>query len=151
MKSHIVVDIDGTIANIEHRLHYIKQPIPNWEGFHRQEEILMDKPILDTLNLLRELRYVDDPLYDIVLCTGRYESCRDATVQWLGRSGMQWKHLLMRKTGDNRPDTEVKPELLARAGLYPAQVLCIFEDRTSVVKKWRELGYTCYQVANGDY
>jgi len=151
MKNHIIVDIDGTIANIEHRLHYIKKPVPDWEGFHRPEEILSDKPIQDTIDLLRELQYGDDPLYEVVLCTGRYDVCREATVQWLGMNCVPWKRLLMRKAGDNRPDTVVKPELLARAGFCPAQVLCIFEDRTSVVKKWRELRYTCYQVANGDY
>ena len=56
--------------------------------------------------------------------------------------------LLMRKDGDFRHDTEVKPELIEP---IKDRILCILEDRASMVAKWRELGYTCLQVAEGDF
>lgn len=56
-----------------------------------------------------------------------------------------------RPDGDHRHDTEVKPELLANAGVGPKEVLCILEDRDSMVAKWRELGYRCLQVAEGKF
>jgi hypothetical protein len=57
----------------------------------------------------------------------------------------------MRPNGDLRHDTEVKPELLATAGITPENTVCILEDRNSMVKKWRELGFTCLQVEDGDF
>lgn len=56
---------------------------------------------------------------------------------------------------DTRHDTVVKPELLEKAfkedRIDKSKVLCILEDRNSMVRKWRELGYTCLQVAEGDF
>ena len=57
----------------------------------------------------------------------------------------------MRKDGDYRHDTEVKPELLAKKGINPTDVWFILEDRDSMVAKWRELGYRCLQVADGKF
>jgi hypothetical protein len=94
--------------------------------------------------------------YEIMFCTGRSREDEGVTLKWLWgqfpdhmfvHSGV----LLMRDRGDIRPDPEVKAELLSRIGLTPADVLCILEDRTSVVKNWRRLGYTCLQVAEGDF
>ena len=58
----------------------------------------------------------------------------------------------MRKNGDFRHDTIVKPELVANSSLLDhVGIYFIMEDRDSMCKKWRELGYTCLQVANGDF
>lgn len=57
----------------------------------------------------------------------------------------------MRKDGNYRHDTEVKPELLAKKGINPTDVWFILEDRDSMVAKWRELGYRCLQVADGKF
>lgn len=56
--------------------------------------------------------------------------------------------LLMRKDNDWRHDTIVKPLMLD----FPvSEVLFVLEDRNSMVKRWRELGYTCLQVNDGDF
>jgi len=62
-----------------------------------------------------------------------------------------WKGRLMRKNGDKRHDTKVKPELLLDVGILPENTLFILEYRNSMVKKWRELGYRCLQVQDGDF
>lgn len=155
MKNVIVVDIDGTIADIEHRLHHIKKDRPDWEAFHAPEELAKDKPIQNVLDIIEEFGKAEDDYYRYVVCTGRSELCREATEAWLKQYvclGLCYPDkVLMRPAGDFRPDTEVKPEILKAAGYTPDRVAIIFEDRTSVVKKWRELGYMCFQVANGDY
>lgn len=60
-------------------------------------------------------------------------------------------NLLMRKDGDWRHDTEVKPELLQKASITPDKVYFILEDRDSMVAKWCELGYRCLQVNDGKF
>ena len=90
---------------------------------------------------------------EIVFCTGRRESVREKTKEWLFWNviASDDPNLLMRKDGDWRHDTEVKPELLQKEGITPDDVYFILEDRDSMVAKWRELGYRCLQVANGKF
>ena len=57
----------------------------------------------------------------------------------------------MRKDGDYRPDTVVKKEIYEREIKDKYEVLFAIDDRTQVVKTWRELGLTCLQCANGDF
>lgn len=81
------------------------------------------------------------------------ESAREKTRNWLTQNvfSINDDELLMRKDRDWRHDTEVKPELLAKAGITPDDVYLILEDRDSMVAKWRELGYRCLQVADGKF
>ena len=64
----------------------------------------------------------------------------------------------MRKDGDYRKDTIVKDELLTNVlkilnneyeGITWNPI--IFEDRKQVVDMWRNKGFTCYQVAPGEF
>lgn len=148
MKDIVIVDIDGTIAKIGERLKYIKDQNPkDYNTFY--DHVEEDEPICDILDIVVELARS----YRIVFCTGRAERCRQQTERWLRNHicmPMDYR-LLMRKDGDHRHDVDVKPQLLERAGIFPNQVLCILEDRDSMVKKWRELGFTCLQVNDGDF
>ena len=59
--------------------------------------------------------------------------------------------LLMRKDGDFRHDSIVKPELIENSWFDSNIIAFILEDRDSMVNEWRELGFTCLQVAKGDF
>ena len=146
MKKYVIVDIDGTIANGEHRVHHLLQEPKDWDSYFSKCD--GDEPIKEIVNLVDALDFSG---YCIVYCTGRRDSEREKTRAWLNAHKLPCSTLLMRKTGDCRHDTIVKPELLHGAGLMPADVHFILEDRNSMVKKWRELGFTCLQVAEGDF
>lgn len=151
MKNTIVVDIDGTIAKVGDRLKYLQQEKKDWDSFYEHcDEDTVIQPIAKLVDYLA----VDN---EIVYCTGRRESVREKTLQWIdnhmdfaGSFAGELK-LLMRKDNDWRHDTEVKPELLAKNGYTPDNVWFILEDRDSMVTKWRELGFTCLQVNDGKF
>ena len=147
-KNIIVVDIDGTIAKVGDRLKYLQQEKKDWDAFY--EHCDEDEPIKDIIELI-ELMQIHE--YNIVFCTGRRESVRKKTEYWLFKNiwCLREYKLLMRKDGDWRHDTEVKPELLQKAGITPDKVYFILEDRDSMVAKWRELGYRCLQVNDGNF
>ena len=147
-KNIIVVDIDGTIAKVGDRLKYLQQEKKDWDAFY--EHCDEDEPIDEMCQLVADLFVLGR---DIVFCTGRRESVREKTRNWLTQNVISTydDELLMRKDGDWRHDTEVKPELLAKAGITPDKVHFILEDRDSMVAKWRELGYRCLQVADGKF
>ena len=146
MKKYVVVDIDGTIANCEHRVHHLLQEPKDWDSYFSKCD--GDEPIQPIIDIVRSF-YLGD--WEVIFCTGRRDSERGKTETWLNRNCLIFGTLLMRKTGDHRHDTIIKPELLARAGITPKNTAFILEDRNSVVKKWRELGFTCLQVAEGDF
>lgn len=148
MKNTIVVDIDGTIAKVGNRLKYLQQEKKDWDAFYKHCD--EDEPIKDIIELI-ELMQIHE--YNIVFCTGRRESVRKKTEDWLFKNiwCLREYKLLMRKDNDWRPDTEVKPELLDNAGITPDDVWFILEDRDSMVAKWRELDYRCLQVADGKF
>ena len=147
VKNIIVVDIDGTIADISHRVHHLNNKPIDWDAFY--SECDKDRPIVNVIEIIRKLMEI----YVIIFATGRSEDERAITSAWLLKNVpfLQTFTLLMRKSGDHRSDTVVKPESLSEYGLNPENVAFILEDRNKVVNKWRELGYTCLQVADGDF
>lgn len=142
---HIVFDLDGTLANIDHRLHHVRGPGPkNWPEFHAA--CVQDVAITPMVQLFKSLDYQN---HRISIWTGRPESHREETVDWLRLHNMHPSNgLFMRKAGDYRPDTEVKLEWYTAASMKPQLV---FEDRTRMVELWRSLGVVCCQVAPGDF
>lgn len=151
-----IFDIDGTLADASHRVHYIldvkdgeKVGSKHWDKFLAEAE--NDNPIPAMAELIRTLYRHGY----ITLSTGRREDQRQMTQKWLRANRIPWDVLLMRPTGDRRSDTIVKPEILLDRfgqGSHPIEdVITIFEDRKRVTKAWRDLGYHVCQVAEGDY
>ena len=151
MKNIVVVDIDGTLSKVGDRLKYLKQEPVDWDRFY--DSCFEDEPIPEIINLVKSISHK----YQIVYCTGRRESVREITKKWLARHMygndflMLNDFLIMRPDGDNRHDIHVKPEQLMKAGWDLKRVAFVLEDRDSMVKKWRELGVKCLQVAEGDF
>ena len=145
MANIIICDIDGTVSKVGDRLKYLQQLNKDWDAFyaHCHE----DTPIMTVLDLLCDLQQVG---YRIIFCTGHRESCRQMTEIWLAQhtdGRIVNPQILMRKDGDKRHDTLV--EALSEDELQ--QIAFVLEDRDSMVAKWRELGYQCFQVADGKF
>lgn len=151
----IIFDIDGTLADCSHRLHWIQNKPKNWKAFFAGME--HDVPIVETLEVFRGLARARDDyeaLHRIIFCTGRPESHRIETRAWLvrhlGTRTLDYP-LYMRLGGDHRPDFVVKEELLADMKKDGFDPKIAFEDRDQVVDMWRRNGLICYQVAKGAY
>ena len=157
MKNIIIADLDGTLADLTHRLHHVKKikeqqhvkgTKRDWGAFHA--ECVNDKPITDVIEIVLGLITAPDVDRELYVLSGRNAIVRKETTQWLEEhvSGVEdWDtRLLMRKGHDFRPDTEVKLDMVQDLGITPDDVLCIFDDRQSVVDMWRANGYRCLQV-----
>lgn len=150
----VVVDIDGTVADCSQRRHHLLKQPKDWDAFFAG--IPSDLPIESSCRLVRVLGSWG--FYRVIFCTGRGEEYREQTEAWLretfeGMAPRSWfsDSLLMRATADRRDDPVVKPELLASRGITPQNTAFILEDRNRMVARWRELGFTCFQVADGDF
>jgi len=151
MKQIVIVDIDGTIADPEHRLHYITGENQDHTNFY--SKVSGDTPIKEICKLVNLLSLN----YNLLFVTGRRESCRTATILWIDTHvvGIDSSQLLMRSNGDRRPDEKVKIDLfskfLASKDLTWDALEFVLEDRNVMVDKWRSLGQTCLQVKDGNY
>lgn len=149
-----IVDIDGTIADCSHRLHFIQQKPANWNSFFAA--CADDEPIpevIETVKLLHEGGA------EIVMITGRSDAICKQTHDWLTKWSVPCDALYMRKAGDHRQDNVVKAELFNKVceevALRPArlqtEIIGVFEDRKQVVDMYREKGLKVFQVAEGNF
>ena len=101
-----VVDIDGVVADVRHRLHFIQRKPKDWNAFFAAADA--DPPHLEGLELVRQLAEV----HEIVFLTGRPRRTERSTVQWLAQHGLGGHRVLMRPDSDRRPAAVLKRERL---------------------------------------
>ncbi len=149
IKNNIIVDLDGTLANIEHRLDFLQGSKKDWQSFFKA--CPKDKPNEDVIDVLALLAKTKSGPVNFHIFSGRNDVVRQETVDWLNKYLPFEYSLVMRMDGDRRPDSVIKKELAREKGLNPSNVLCVFDDRKSVVEMWREEGFTCMQVYDHDF
>ena len=141
----VAFDLDGTLCNIEHRLHYIKDGRKDWQGFFNA--CVDDKPVEQ---IIRACQTLHAGGHTIEIWSGRRDSVREKTERWLFENEIAYSILRMRKDGDYRPDHIVKEEWLTAIPSIDRPVL-VFDDRARVVEMWRANGIKCCQVEPGDF
>lgn len=140
----IICDLDGTLCNIDHRLHHVKGPSKkNWTAFF---EGLKDDKLNDWCAYI--LNTSDVP---IILCSGRTDTYRSLTREWLEEHMIFHDHLFMRNRNDFRRDDIVKENLLDFEILTRYTPMYVIDDRDQVVKMWRKRGIPCLQCAEGNF
>jgi len=139
----IICDIDGTLADISHRVGYVTGTHRDYDKFYDPALMIHDGVFEDIVNVINILSDVGET---IVMCSGRPEKCRDVTEEWLETAGI-YDHvrLYMRPDNDTRPDHVIKLELLHQMRADGFKPWLAIDDRPSIVKMWRDNGITCLQ------
>lgn len=133
-RPYAVVDIDGVVADVAHRLHHVARRPKDWEAFFAAapDDGLLATGAAAVHELAAEC--------DIVWLTGRPERYREPTVDWLARQGLPPGRLLMRREGDRRPARMVKVQRLRRlAAERPVAVH--LDDDPAVIEAARAAGF----------
>lgn len=153
-----IFDVDGTLADITHRLHFIDATatkyVPttdftkDWKGFFAAA--VDDKPVLEVITVERALY---NQGHTIAISTGRPNDHAADTVRWLQKYRVNNHGVFMRTAGDHREDYVVKEELLDQIiARFPGQAIGgAFEDREQVVQMYRKRGLRVFQVAEGKF
>lgn len=139
----VLFDIDGTLADIDHRRHLVDGDDPDWRAFF--DSMGSDSVNAPVAELYRTIW--NSPNFECVLVTGRPEDHRPVTEQWLTWNEIPFERLIMRKAKDNRKDAIVKEEILCELIRDGAEIAFVVDDRQSVVDMWRRNGITCFQCA----
>ncbi len=142
-KPIVFVDIDGTLADVRHRLRHIRGgKRKNWKAFF--EAMDHDTPVVSTVAWVRSLACD----HEVVIITGRPEHYRARTVAWLKQNDIPFADLFMRRDGDHRPDYEIKEEALRH---WPKErIKLVIEDRPPVCDMWLKHGVRCVLVESDE-
>jgi hypothetical protein len=132
-----IVDIDGVVADVRHRLHHITGRRKNWDAFF--DAAVDDPPHEEGLGVVRTLAQG----HEIVYLTGRPERLRRATAQWLAGHGIGGHTLMMRSDRDRRPAAQVKVELLQRLA-RTRTVAVVVDDDVRVIAAVGAAGFTTF-------
>jgi hypothetical protein len=134
-RSLVVLDIDGVLADVRHRLHLVAGRPKNWDAFFAAAD--RDEVLEVGAQFARQAA----SSHEVVYLTGRPERVRTATQSWLDRHALPPGGLLMRAEGDRRPSAVVKLRELHRLR-RESSVDLIVDDDLSVVEAARAAGFT---------
>lgn len=151
----VVFDIDGTLANNDHRVIHLYPDgvrVPkstgkkNWDQFFAEQH-------LDTLHEdVASLAYS----YwcnniNVFLLTGRGEEHRKVTEEWLHHYSIPYDEMVMRPEGDRTEDTILKVQQLKEWQAAGFKIVGMFEDRPRICRAVRELGITVFQMNHEEF
>ncbi len=165
----IIFDLDGTLADCEHRRHFVdprkdlnlrairyadnsydvhtvEDPkLYKWEPDYKSfyEACDKDKPIEPVIDIFLDL--VLDKR-NVEIWSGRCESVRIKTLDWMcehifNSDQVDCNSMLkMRPIGDNTPDDQLKEKWLDEEIAKGNNVEFVFDDRPKVIRMWRRRG-----------
>jgi hypothetical protein len=140
----VIIDIDNTlsIANDRFKLAEKENGKTDWDIVHTPEHMIKDKPNLPMIDLAKNYK---ENGFEVIILTGRPESTRKVTKEWLQKYNIPYDKLYMRSWEDNflkAPDFKRK--------IYETEikenVFCAYDDDQRIIDVWVELGITTFKV-----
>lgn len=130
---YVIVDIDWTIADLSHRLHYLETRPKNYDAFY--DEVDKDLPIDKVIDIVRHL----SEKHFIIITSGRTNKTCDKTVARLKKYNVPYDALLMKQWHFIQTDIEAKKSIYEKC-LKDKKIIMSIDDRPSIVALWRSFG-----------
>jgi phosphoglycolate phosphatase-like HAD superfamily hydrolase len=146
-----LVDIDGTLANTDHRMHLLPQGDNSddpaaWQKFHSQ--LHLDKPYLRVFDFVK--RQAREAKLAPVIITGRPMDFSELSNRWLVNNNLLPHFSIYRRPDNSKVDTEYKADALRRLrheGYWPVVAI---DDQPDILNVWRQHNIkTCYLANKG--
>ena len=139
-----VFDIDGTIANNEHRSHLLPLSdlhlTSSWKDYNKA--CSGDSPIIPMIKMMNALAESSQ----VYIMTSRSDEVEWRTLEWLQDNEVEYDSIRMRSRHDNRKDYLIKKEWLNNLCDGKKEEIVIFEDNPQVIKHLRNCGYAVMAV-----
>ena len=138
--STIVIDADGTLADVTHRRHLVSgRGHRDYEAFHA---LLSEDPLNEwCAEIMKQFYFAG---FDVVIVSARPARYETQTRKWLESHNVLYTSLnLLRPNDDSTPDQELKMRWLESYG--KENILFVVDDRQKVVNQWRAAGLVCLQ------
>lgn len=144
MKS-VIFDIDGTLANCEHRLHFVATKPKNWPSFF--SAMFKDTVIENVASRLRF--YKEQTNLAVIIVTARPNNYADVTKKWLEKNNITYDEIFFRDANDHRDDSIVKAEILDKIKQKGYMPFRVYDDRPKVIRMWLEKGLEVVDCGKG--
>lgn len=146
----IIVDIDGTLAHITDRSPY------DYTQVHTD---VVDETVANVVRRYAASRDIMEEIPDtyIVIVSGRDDTCKSETIEWLRKNQIPFDEIFMRdvnrvdEKGNKIDDRIIKREIYEKYIQPRYNVRFVLDDRDRVVQMWREQGLKVLQVAEGNF
>lgn len=130
-----VIDLDGVVADVRHRLHFVETKPKDWDAFFAA---CSNDPVLPQgLDLVTSLARD----HQIVYLSGRPETCRESTQRWLDQVGAPQGRLVLRSQSDRRPARVTKVELLRALQRDDTEIAIVVDDDPAVLRAMQAAGF----------
>jgi phosphoglycolate phosphatase-like HAD superfamily hydrolase len=129
-----VVDIDGVVADVRHRLRHVAGRPKDWDAFFAAAGD--DTLLAEGAHVVRRLAEV----YDIVYLSGRPERLRQVTERWFADHELPAGELRLRRDDDFRPARVYKLQALRRLA-DTRRVAVLVDDDPHVLDDARRAGF----------
>lgn len=134
-KDCIIVDMDSTLCVNLTRRHFYDE---DWK-----DKMIFDTPLAGTISIVRAQKMTGT--CDIIILTGRKDSSREITEEWLKTYNVPYNRLYMRGDNDYTSGTEFKEKILNKFILPKYNVLFAMDDDDKCVQMFRNNGLICLQ------
>ena len=147
-KRDIICDLDGTLCDISHRLKYVKNKEgaehfkKDWKSFFAH--IALDEPRREVVDELDKYKNT----HNVCFVSGRPDTYRKETEEWLSKYYPDYNVLLMRRRHDMRPDDDIKEEILNKY-FDKSKIDLVIDDRPRVIRMWRKYSLNVLDVGGG--
>lgn len=140
----VIIDIDNTlsIANDRFKLAEKENGKTDWDFVHAPENLIKDKPNLPMVELAKGYK---ENGFEVIILTGRPESTRKITKEWLEKYNIPYDKLYMRSWEDNFLKAPVFKRKIYQTEIKE-NVFCAYDDDQRIIDVWVELGITCFKV-----
>ena len=141
----VVFDLDGVLANGDHRQHLLNGPKKDWKTFFSRagDDLLIEE--------VASLTVLLDPAIARVLLTARPTTIQDLTLDWLSRFSVKWDLLVMRRDGDFSPSPDAKRHAVHELRDHGFQILLALDDDRRNVDMFHAEGVRCLYIHSGYY
>lgn len=141
----VICDLDGTIADITHRLQYVKEEPKDWKKFfsliHNDE---LRRWVADQVE-----KTLNEHNAKLIYVSARPETYREESERWLELNWAPYYELLiMRGENDKREDSLIKAEIYEKY-LRNLDIVAVFDDRPRVIRMWKEKGLNVVDCGSG--
>ena len=165
----IIFDLDGTLADCEHRRHFIdpnsvnhlrdedgyynvltgEKWKPDWQSFY--DACDKDEPIIQVIDIWN-LQISLGMMGIHQIWSGRSESVRKKTDQWLDKNLLCFEshQLKMRPIGNTEPDEVLKERWLDEVIAQGNTIDFVFDSHPGSIAMWRRRGIFVFNCCQHD-
>lgn len=140
----VIIDIDNTLSlnNKRFKLAEKENGKTDWNIVHTYENMIADEPNLPMIELAKNYK---ENGFEVIILTGRPESTRRVTKEWLEKYNISYDKLYMRSWDYNFLKAPVFKKKIYETEIK-GDVFCAYDDDQRIIDVWVELGIPAFKV-----